>query len=510
MRYQIASFVLDVELARILENGEPLSLSTHAMRFVTHLVEHRERVCTRAELMKHVWNGTKVASTSLDRCASDVRSVLRDTQRPYQLVATSYGRGYRWIAPCSPCNPAPTLPAIATRLRTPAVACLPLECRDEFSGDPHIGEGLSHELVTRLTRSRTLPVIARQSSFSYAPSADPRRVGHELGAQYVVHGTLSGSRAHARVVLVLVDAVDGRELWAENFDGTLDDAFAWKDSISARIASEICPELVRAASERAYVTHRDPSALEWALRALRSLRLGGRASVERARAEALRALEIDDGLTLALQALGQSHYEALLHHWSDPHGALEQIEKASQHCLLLDPGYPPAHLLRGLAYMLRGQRKCAIEHVRLALELDPIFVRAHSVLGQLLAMDLELDAARKHVETAIELSRRDPARYRFYASMATIAFAAERFAEAIDWSDRSIDLEPGFVFNYLCKAASHGLMGERRAACDAARRLRELRPDFRELVRSTLFASLNEVTRERFLSGLACAGIGPE
>ena len=187
MLFQIAHFTIDTELLQLWESEVQIAASPRVARFIAYLVEHQDRICTRRELIEAIWPDTAVGEDSLDRCASDARSLLRDKVSAQPVIGTFRRRGYRVMVTCNPIIRAPArwVTARPNGGTVPAVTCLPLDCSPELG---ELGHGMSHELTTRLTRWRVIPVIARDSAFAFAPTAAAKEVGCALGALYVIAG----------------------------------------------------------------------------------------------------------------------------------------------------------------------------------------------------------------------------------------------------------------------------------------------------------------------------------
>lgn len=157
---------------------------------------------------------------------------------------------------CRSPDPALTLPD------KPSIAVLPFQ---NMSGDPeqeYFTDGMVEEIITGLSRMHWLFVIARHSSFAYkGKSPDIRQVGRELGVRYVLEGSVRKAASRLRITGQLIDAATGAHLWADRFDGDLEDVFELQDHVTSRVIGAIAPKLEQAEIERKAQADRQPRRL---------------------------------------------------------------------------------------------------------------------------------------------------------------------------------------------------------------------------------------------------------
>ena len=197
----------------------------------------------------------------------------------------------------------------------PAVAVLPFE---NLSGDPdqeYFADGLTEDIITALSLWRSFPVIARNSTFSYkGQSPDIRRVGEELGARFVIEGSVRKAGNRIRVTVELIDAKTGHHVWAERFDRELDDIFAVQDEITQRVAATVEPELGRFEQKRLAAKH--PTSLDawdYCQRGMYLLYKFTKEDIEEARDVFVRAIELDPIYSQTHMGLAYSHQLDILH-----------------------------------------------------------------------------------------------------------------------------------------------------------------------------------------------------
>jgi len=395
-------------------------------------------------------------------------------------------------APAPPALPLPDKPSIAV---------LPFA---NLSGDPeqeYFADGMVEEIITALSRIRWLFVIARNSSFTYKGRAvDVKQVGRELGVRYVLEGSVRKADNRVRITAQLIDALGGTHLWADRFDGSLEDIFDLQDKVAVSVAGVIEPTLraaeIRRSSERPTP---DLTAYDLYLRALPDWASYEKHRVERALDLLGKAIERDPGYgpALALAAHCHSWLAAAGDAKGNPGKALELARRA----LRAAPEDP--EVLAAGAYVLgiHGEDiAVAISLVDRALLINPSFARGWLGSGLLRAFAGDPDLALQHFNT---FQRLDPSE-RFPAALTAIAtalFFKRRFDEAAAKLLQSLERVPDFAITYRLLASCYAHLGEIDEAQEIVRRLRAITP----VVVPSVIPFRNAEHRELFLSGLRLA-----
>ncbi|MGE4047331.1 MAG: winged helix-turn-helix domain-containing protein, partial [Acetobacteraceae bacterium] len=230
--YRFDQFTLDLDRGALLDSrGGELALRPKSFLMLQYFVENPDRLIDRDELMRAVWPDVIVSDDSIAQCIGEIRRVLGGDGQRY--LRTVQRRGYRFAGPVlrmaepeeqepielPPEREISSLPATRSPGH-PTIAVLPFQ---NMSGDPeqeYFADGMVEEIITVLSRIRWLFVIARNSSFVYKGHAvDIRQVGRELGARYVLEGSVRRSAGVVRITAQLIDAQTGAHLWADRFDG---------------------------------------------------------------------------------------------------------------------------------------------------------------------------------------------------------------------------------------------------------------------------------------------------
>ena len=403
----------------------------------------------------------------------------------------------------------------AVAFEKPSIAVLAF---DNMSGDPeqeYFADGIAEELITSLGRCRWLLVISRNSTFAYrGTSTDARQIAQELGARYVLEGSVRRSGARVRVTTQLIDGRDGSQLWSEGYDRELDDVFALQEEIAGVIAGTIRPELESvAAMELRDRPTTDLNAWDSYQRGLWHLYRFTTEELETAKTLFERAIELDAGFS---QAQARLAYVLIQLSWYGPRGErLERVNEAARiarQAIELDRRDPAGRLALGRALTLSGQFQAGIEELRAAVQLDPNYAQAHFALGQALCSLDRHDEALREIDVSIRLSPRDPHMWTFLHVRAIANYTAGHLEQA-EADERAALRQPNVTFYpFTVLVAILGRAGKTRAATEAIEELQRLRPGFscREAIKEWCFGERPIMTEEfmaRFVADIRSAGL---
>jgi TolB-like protein/class 3 adenylate cyclase len=397
----------------------------------------------------------------------------------------------------------------------PSLAVLPFQ---NMSGDPeqeYFADGIVEEITTAIARLPWLFVIARNSSFTYKGKAiDVKQVAQELGVRYVLEGSVRKAGNRVRITGQLIDTTTGAHIWAERFDGALDDIFELQDQVASSVAGAMEPKLRQSEIERA---SRKPTAnltaYDLYLRALaQSYRLT-EDGVAEAVVLARQALVIDPSYAPAAALVGWCRVLQRVRGW----GALSD-EDIAEACLLarqaLEAERDDAETIRQAAFTLfclAGEAAMAAAALDRALARNPNAAQAWSARGIMHAVRNEPEAAIEAIERARRLSPLNRHAFGYAANIAVAHLVARRFEQAIEWADRALHDQPRLVTAIRIKLVAKARLG----------RLDEARADLgRALVldpgltiakyRALLAPAAVPEFLECFVAGLRLAGLPEE
>jgi TolB-like protein len=262
LRYLFDEYAFDTDRRELHRGVDVVSIAPQVFDLLDYLIRNRERVVSKDDLIKAIWDGRIVSDAALTTRVNVARSAIGDSGEEQRLIKTLPRKGFRFVGtvreaqrPLSVAvtdipaeQPKPALPLPDK----PSLAVLPFT---NLSSDPeqeYFADGMVEDIITGLSRSKSLFVIARHSSFTYKGKAvDIKQVGRELGVRYVLEGSVRNAGNRVRIAGQLIDATTGAHLWADRFDSQLEDIFDLQDQVTSRVIGAIFPQLERAEIERA-------------------------------------------------------------------------------------------------------------------------------------------------------------------------------------------------------------------------------------------------------------------
>ncbi len=392
----------------------------------------------------------------------------------------------------------------------PSIAVLAF---DNLSGDPeqeYFSDGIAEDIITGLSHLKDLLVIARNSSFTYKGKAvEIKRVGEELGVRYVLEGSVRRGGDRVRVSAQLIDTRTGGHVWADRYDGTLDDIFALQDDITTKVLSAVGPEITHAEIERARSERSDSiDAWDRYLQALPLFYELDKAAYEEAKTLLWETIEIDPRFSSAYALLAQCYIQAAYHAWeTSAREAISKAEEFAHKAVALDQQDPLAHAALGWVHMFNTEPDRSIKELNRALELNPNLSIAYGHLSNALAFLGRPDEALVAAERANRGSPRDPERYIWYIAIMNAHFAAEQYEECVEAGEKAVLLQPNFYGGYVILAAALPYLGRIDEAKKAVQKVRKLMPrlTLKNTARNPMFVRKKDVAR--MLEGLRQAGL---
>ena len=433
----------------------------------------------------------------------DGEHALKNIARPVHV--------WHWKPAASTAADAHTADAPLPLPDKPSIAVLAFE---NMSGDPEQGyfaDGIAEDIITALSRIGWFFVIARNSSFAYKGRAvDVKQVARELGVRYVLEGSVRKGGERLRVTAQLVDATTGNHIWADRFDGKIEDIFDLQDRITESVVGAIEPKLRLSEIERARRKRPDNlDAYDYFLRALPHVAAVSRSDYEEARRLLERATEADPGYAPALAFGAWCRAFASFCGWSeDPREDVADGLHLAQAAIRADPDDAMALRAAGFATaMLMRDYDGGLALIDKSLALDPNSAFGWCVRGWVNAFAVEIGSATKDMERAIRLSPFDSWSFFFSYGMAYVLMAVDRYDEALTWERQVIQTVPDWVAGYRLSAACLAYLDRTDEARDAARRIMELDPNF-TLSRFLEFMPVRAGPfRDRYFEGLRMAGL---
>ena len=522
MQFAFADHILDIERRELRRGADLIAVEPQVLDLLIYLVENRDHVVSKDDLIASVWDGRIVSEATLSSRISAARRTIADNGNEQKLIRTIARKGFRFVGSVymQSNREGPETAVSSSQIQErrhsasppsdrPAIAVLPFT---NLSSDPKLeffSDGISEDLITALSKLRWFFVVARTSSFIYKGKiVHMKQVAAELGVGYVVAGSVRKSGDRVRITVQLNDAGTGSHIWAERYDRELADVFAVQDEITEAIVAAVEPQLYGAENLRA--KRKLPDSVDawdlsmWALshywRVTREDSLLAQALLEKATA-------IDPNCSQALGALAASHTFSAHMGWADMAATAPIAERAALSALQADSEDPWAHYALGNAHLFKRRFDDSLAEFELALRLHPNFSLAHGSYGMTLAycgLWREGDLAVRRV---LRLSPRDPFSAIYCGVAAYAQFVGRNYHEAIRLSRQSLRQRGDFVGAHRVLTAAAAMAGQDEFARLALQELRRAQPNISLAWISSQLPIKHEADREHYLEAFRCAGL---
>jgi TolB-like protein/tetratricopeptide (TPR) repeat protein len=485
--YHFSDFVLDSGRRELRRGEDHVAVEPQVFDLLEFIIGARERVVSRDELLDAVWRGRTVSDATLSSRVNAARTAIGDNGEAQRLIRTLPRKGIRFVGevretPDSPPAPTAAEPARSGELESPSIAVLPFT---NMSGDKEqdfFADGMAEDIITALSRCSGLFVIARNSSFLYkGKPVDIRQVGHELGVDYVLEGSVRRGGNRLRITGQLIDAVSGRHLWADRFDGDVSDVFDLQDRITESVVAAIEPTVQFAEVERQKASK--PSQLDAYDLLLRAYGLEHEFTAESTAAALAcldRAIAIDPSYAPALAMAAYCHAIRHFQGWiapDDTHRA--EGVKLAWRAVELAPNDAQVLWMAAFAIwnMSQDRRDAAPELFARSLLINPNSVMALTLGGWIEIMRGNQKAGRTLIERARRLSPRDPRDWFSAGAMAIAAVADEDYPAAIAWAEKALTQNRRFAVALRVLVVALVKLGQRDRAASVTRDLLAVEPD---------------------------------
>ncbi len=543
MQLAFGDYVLDGGRRELRRGSEQVVLEPQVFDVLLYLALNRDRVVSKDDLIAAVWNGRIISESTLSSRIAAARKAVGDSGERQVLIKTYARKGFRFVGDIRVDHAADAAEAPRERARTapegphtpadadsldnapspagsgaalnwggrPSVAVLPFT---NLSGDPeqeYFSEGITEDVIAALSKSRSLAVIARNSSFAFKDAGgDARQAGLTLGADYLVEGSVRKIGQRVRITAQLVETEGGRQLWAERYDRDLEDLFALQDEITTAIAARIEPEI--GAAERLRVERKAvPTLHAWDFFRLGTKHFYKSTGADNLEAQRLfhRAIELDPSLAEAYGYLSYALVLSMVYFEADPcDERLDEAVAVGRKGVELDDQDGLLRFMYGRALLARKAYGDALAELETAVELNPYLAVSYCGLGDTLTYEGRISEAIPYFQKAIDLSPYDPLRWAFYSYRALAHIFAREFELACDWAQRATRVPHAHYWPFAHRVSALGHLERPEELRVATRELLQRKPDFScSFARKRLFYIKSPNQLELYVEGLRKAGM---
>lgn len=549
--FWVADWHVDPGACRLKRAGKEVKLEPKAMTVLVCLARNAGEVMTRDQLEAVAWQGMVVGYDSLAGSIIKLRRAFGDDSKNPQFIETVPKRGYRLIAEVKPdqddrketvtgsqatlnqpekVRPRPKryyLPVFIIFLITILVAIGTLYFSEQaldseersiavlpfqnLSNDPdqdYFSDGITADLITDLSKISSLAVIARNSVFTYKNiDVDVRQLREELGVKYVVEGSVRKAEGMVRISVSLIDTKNGRNIWAERFDGELKNIFALQDDVTKKVVSSLAIKLTE--NEQEILAREYTNSIEAYDEFLQGWQLFWILSKETnrsAREHFLNAIKLDSQFARAYANLALTYAYDNTNGWhDDPEYSMEKARFYARKGVELDPALPQVYWVLGLTHIFSKEYQAALEAAQKNLELDPNNADGYGLLATILNYAGQPKQALDMMQKAIRLNPRHPHIYLIIRG--EINFNLHDYKNAIHDFELALSRNPEAQEARLWLAAAYAHTGQ---IDDASWQLEHIRHDgisFTLNYVENVVPFNDPVQRMHLLDGLRIAGL---
>jgi TolB-like protein/DNA-binding winged helix-turn-helix (wHTH) protein len=524
MQFHFSEHVLDARLRELTRAGEAVGVEPQVFDLLVYLVENRDRVVSRDDIIEAVWDGRIVSESTLTSRINAARRAVGDSGKDQAVIRTIARKGFRFVGDvnASAINKKqplgellqldaapPAVPFGEPALAGPALAVLPFVNLSGEIDQEYFADGISEDIITALSRLRWFHVIARNSSFTYKNKAVPlKQLGQDLGVDYIVEGSVRRDGNHVRIAAQLIEIASGRHLWAERYDRDLKDVFAVQDEITHAVVAAIEPQLYAAENFRSHrKTPDNMAAWDLVMRALQHYWRVTRQDNLVAQALLEKAIDVSPGYGQALSLLAACHTFAAHMGWEEMTSSIHVAERAALAAIRADSEDAWAHYALASVYLFEKRFDDCIAEFELALELNPNFSPARGFYGLALAYRGRWEEGDDAAREALRFSPRDPFAAIYCGVAAYCQYVGGQYGEAMRMSREALRQRSDFVGAHRVLTAAAALAGQADIAKSALADLRVAQPGISLGWINEQMPWESDADRQHYLEGLRAAGL---
>ncbi len=473
MIWTFGEFRLDADRFQLVRRGVAIALEPQVLALLIHLVENRDRMVSKDEVVEAVWQGKAVSDASISSRIRSARQALGDDGARQEMIQTVHGRGFRFTAAVREQTPARVESTTLAQSGfdplpgMPTIAILPLR---PLGTDPDLevlAEAIPHEIIEAMSRLRWLAVIARGSSFRFGiGAANLDQVAEALSARYILSGIIESRGGRAAVSLELLEAGSRQVLWADHLVSPLDAIDELRSRIVAQLIAALethIPFNEARIAQRSTFDNRDAWAnyhvgLRHLYRFTATDTAVARACFERAVAAEPHFARAHAGLSFT------SFLTAFLRLDPETSAAARLARQHAERALELDALDPFANFTMGRSYWLTDQPEIAADWLSRATTLNPNYAQGFYASAFTAMLTGNPEATTKALDTSLRLSPLDPLLYGIHGVRAQLLLQQEEYEAAADWGDRAATQTGAHYLIGMIALAANGLAGRLQRA----------------------------------------------
>ena len=501
---------LDLGDERLWHGDQPVQISNKAFQLLRLLVGNPNRLLTKDHILDAVWGDVCVSEGLIKEYIHDLRLALGDDPKQPRYIETVHGRGYRFLGGVEAVDRPADIDQ-QTPPDKPSLAVLPFTNISDDTKEEYFADGITEDIITELSRFRSLFVIARNSSFTYkGRAANAQEIGRDLGVRYLVEGSVRRVGKRVRVTAQLIESASGRHLWADRYDRELEDIFSLQDEITCTISAAIEPELGNVERERSRLkSPENLDAWDWCQRGLWYMYQETKSGNIEALQQFEQAIKLSPTFAPAYAASAYVLcFDIINGNKEHSDESIYEVFQTANKAIALDNKDAMAHVVLGRINTLQCKHEDSIAEFETAIELNANFADAYHGLGWALTMSGRPEEAGPQFEKAVRLSPYDPRVSSFLEMRAWALVVMRQYEEAAKFARMSVRRPNADLWAYATLSAALGQLDLRDEARIARDELLKRKPEFSlGFVRRYVYYNKVPDHLERYIDGLRKAGL---
>ena len=509
--FQVEDRIVDLARREVRRNDQRLEVEPRVFDLLVYLIANRDRLVTKDDLIAGVWRGRIVSDSALASALNAARSAIGDNGQDQRMIRTSARQGFRFVAPVAAIGKTTETPSWQQSPGVPRIAVLPFL---NLGGEPeqeYFVDGLVEDMIGALARFKSLRVLPRNASFAWKGKRyELAEVARQLGARYILEGSIRKAGGGIRIAGRLIDVASGVHLWADRFDGALEEVFEVQDRIAAAVVGAIVPALTRAEADRA---KRKPvaslDAYDNFLRGVALAREFRPDAHRKARDHFYRAMELAPDFPTPFGFATHCYSTSRLQGWDfDSKEAETEVRRLAEQVAIVGPDDAWAQGTAGfsLAWVCRDYAAAAA-FGDTALSLNPNLASAWIMRGAISIFCGEPAIAIEQLGRARTIS---PIGADLSLAEGYLAFAQlfeGRFEEAARSAGSAAAHMPSWLAGHLASAAAHAFLGNIDKARQSVASVRLINPGLRASYLRNSFSYRRAEDGLTLAEGLTRAGL---
>lgn len=469
MIYVFDPFELDVRRLQLIKAGASVPTEPQVFALLRHLIENRDRVVTRDEIFDVIWRDRVVSESALSSRVKAVRAAIGDDGARQEMVRTVHGRGFQFVGDVQEKRDETSSSPVAAQ---PSIAIMPTTMVGPTDVQRAFGESLEDDISAAVGRVGTI-YVAR-----HVGDADPRDAAEALGVRYVLGLKLRFLGNTFRLSASLLHANSMKEVWADRFEGTLDEPFAAQDKVVAAILGRLVPNIMMVEVQRAAFESSATDAYHELLRATPlCMRMDANDNAQ-AVIHLERALAADPNHALSRAMLSWCLGQQALSEWAaDKNAAFNAAMEHGKQALILAPWDALVLTFVASAEVAAGEHIAARHHLETALDRDPSLAWAWAMLGAQETYSGRLSEAVANYERALRLSPHDPMRFSYYFGIGAARYGMGDYDSALPMLEQGYIEAPGSTWAPRLIMACTAELGLTVRMNEVAQVVRALKPE---------------------------------